>query len=247
GGAEGGGGARSPPAGGRAARPAGGGGAAGGGPPRRAARHGFSFALPPGNAGPFFFYALDAATADGPAAPPALLRNGRVDLPSPLGAGTPRATVTIGWIEAPASGSYTFRSALEPSRLYVNGRTLVDWWGGSGPVEGSIDLVAGGKYRVRWDRYDPAPTPPDDAIGLTWRVPGDTSQAPIPSSLLYRLAPGRGQGLAATYFDSPGFTGPAMARLDPVVDVGTALTAPTRRPRGAAAPRVSPLLQGAGG
>jgi hypothetical protein len=216
------------------------------GPRRPAARHGFAFALPPADAeaGPFFFYALDAATADGPAAPPELLRNGRVDLPPPLGPGAPRATVAVGWIEAPASGSYTFRAALEPSRVYVNGRTLVDWWTGSGAMEGSIDLVAGGKYRVRWDRTDATPTPPDDAPGLTWRTPGDIAQAPIPSSLLYRLAPGRGQGLAATYFDSPGFTGTAVTRLDPVVDVGTAWTATTRLPDGVAAPGFSARWQG---
>ncbi len=214
------------------------------GPRRPAARHGFAFAPPAGSAGPFFVYALDAATTDGPAAPPTLLRNGIVDLETSAAGGTPRATVTTGWIEAPASGSYTFWSGLAPSRLFVNGRKLVDWWTGAGPIEGSIDLVAGGKYHVRWDRFDPAPSPPDAAIGLTWRAPGSAAQAPIPSSLLYRLAPGRGQGLAAAYFDNPGFSGAAVERLDPVIDVGTAWPAATRLPAGIAASEFSAVWQG---
>ena len=156
----------------------------------------------------------------------------------------PRATVTTGWIEAPVSGSYTFWSGLEPSRLFVNGRKLVDWWAGSGPIEGNIDLVAGGKYHVRWDRFEPAPRPPDSASGLTWRAPGSAAQAPIPSSLLYRLAPGRGQGLAATYFDNSDFAGPAVERLDPVIDVGTAWPATTRLPAGIAPSDFSVIWQG---
>ena len=211
---------------------------------RPAARHGFSFAPPAGNAGPFFVYALDAATADGPAAPPTLLRNGIVDLDSPVAGGMPRATVTTGWLEAPVSGSYTFSSGLEPSRLFVNGRKLVDWWAGSGPTEGDIDLVAGGKYHVRWDRFEPAPRPPESASGLTWRAPGSAAQAPIPSSLLYRLAPGRGEGLAATYFDNPGFVGPVVERMDPVIDVGTAWPAATRLPAGIAPSEFSVIWQG---
>src|SRR5262249_2079549 len=79
-----------------------------------------------------------------------------------------------GGMGAPASGSYWFGWGLEPSRLFVNGAKLADWWNGSGPVEGSIDLVAGGKYHVRWDRFDPASRPPDSALGLTWRTPGSS-------------------------------------------------------------------------
>ena len=141
-------------------------------------------------------------------------------------------------------GSYTFWSGLEPSRLFVNGRKLVDWWAGSGPTEGNIDLTAGGKYHVRWDRFEPAPRPPDAASGLTWRVPGSAAQAPIPPSLLYRLAPGRGQGLGATYFDNSEFAGPAVERVDPVIDVGTAWPATTRLPSSIAPSDFSVIWQG---
>ena len=51
------------------------------GPGRDYARHGFSFTLPLNQAGNVFLYAIDQATADGPAAPPTLIRNGIVSVP----------------------------------------------------------------------------------------------------------------------------------------------------------------------
>jgi hypothetical protein len=51
------------------------------GPNLTTARHGFSFTLPVNQQGNVFVYALDAATADGPAAPPTLVRNGIVHVP----------------------------------------------------------------------------------------------------------------------------------------------------------------------
>ena len=97
----------------------------------------------PGN---LFVYAPDAATTDGPAAPPTLPRNGIVDATGAIGTGRQVAAITTGWVEAPASGTFTFSSAAEPSRLYINGQKVVDWWGGSGPTAGSINLTAGGHH-----------------------------------------------------------------------------------------------------
>jgi hypothetical protein len=214
------------------------------GPGRTAARHGFSFALSPGTNGSVFIYALDAATADGPAAPPTLVRNGIVTLPAPLPPGQPFAAITTGWIEAPASGMYTFSAPVEPSRLFVNGQKLVDWWDGSGATAGSINLMAGGRYHVRWDRFASPPPPHAAVAGLSWQTPGASGQAPIPPSLLYRLAPGLGQGLAATYFNGPGFAGGSVNRVDPVVDLGTAPPAATRVPEGIPASSFSATWQG---
>src|SRR4029077_20959453 len=79
------------------------------GPDRGAARHGFSFALPPGTgSGAVFLYALDAATPDGPAPPPTLLRNGIVSVPAGGANGGAFTAVNTGWFEAPQSGSYLF-------------------------------------------------------------------------------------------------------------------------------------------
>jgi hypothetical protein len=214
------------------------------GPSRASARHGFSLALRPGAPGPVFVYALDAATADGPAAPPTLLRNGIVDPGAPIGNGRPFAAVTTGWIEAPASGTYRFSSAIEPSRLWVNGQKLVDWWAGAGPTDGSIDLLAGGRYHLRWDRFEHDPPGQGPVAGLTWQAPGSAGLAAIPASSLYRVAPGSGQGLAATYFAGRGFAGSSVARLDPAVDLGAGPPATVAPPPGIAPPSFSVIWQG---
>jgi hypothetical protein len=52
------------------------------GPNRSSALHGFSFTLPANQTGSVYVYAIDAATDDGPAAPPTLIRNGIVQVPT---------------------------------------------------------------------------------------------------------------------------------------------------------------------
>src|SRR6185369_16160512 len=182
------------------------------GPGRSYARHGFSFTLPNDQSGNVFVYAIDEATADGPAAPPTLLRNGIVHVPrcshgehvtgealsdscstcaatichdgsheaccttswddacvgaadacaaadssAPANSHT-FAAVTTGWIEAATTGSYTFESSQQKSRLYINGTTVLDWFETSpGTSSGSITLAAGHRYHLRWDRLQASP------------------------------------------------------------------------------------------
>jgi len=211
---------------------------------RDAARHGFSFAASANLSGNLFVYAVDTATIDGPAAPPTLLRNGIVDATGTIGGGRQVAAITTGWIEAPASGTFTFAASAEPSRLYVDGQKLVDWWSGTGPTAGSIDLMAGGRYHLRWDRLDSAPPGTGESDGVTWQAPGSTAQAAIAPSLLYRVTPGAGQGLAASYFSQPGFTGTTIARVDLGVDVGAAPPSSERLPAGVGPPGFSVVWQG---
>jgi hypothetical protein len=220
---------------------------------RDSARHGFSLSLKPGTRGTVFVYALDAATPDGPAAPPTLVRNGIVTIPTPLPSGQPLAPIATGWIEAPASGTFTFSSAVVPSRLYVNGQKLVDWWDGSGTTAGSIALTAGAKYQLRWDRIAGALDDENDQgngaatspPGLTWQVPGASGQAAIPPALLYHLAAGTSaHGLAATYYGASGFTGTSVARVDPVVDLGASPPAAVSLPGGISASSFSVVWQG---
>jgi hypothetical protein len=220
---------------------------------RDSARHGFSYSLSPGTRGTVFVYALDAATPDGPAAPPALVRNGIVTIPTPLPSDQPLAPIATGWIEAPASGTFTFSSALVPSRLYVNGQKLLDWWDGSGATAGSVALTAGAKYQLRWDRVAGALDDNNDQRngaasspqGLTWQVPGATAQAAIPPALLYHLAAGTSaRGLAATYYDNPGFAGTSVARVDPAVDLGAGPPAAVSMPNGIAPSSFSVVWQG---
>lgn len=82
------------------------------------------------------------------------------------GAGSPdpliaRDTFFIRWrgkVQPLFSETYTFYADADDAvRLFVNGQLLVDTWdGGSAAVEqsGSIDLVAGQKYDLRFDYYE---------------------------------------------------------------------------------------------
>jgi hypothetical protein len=251
------------------------------GPGRDYARHGFSFTLPLNQTGDVFVYAIDDETADGPAAPPTLVRNGIVPVPrcahsehvtgemldascstcagsvcgdgshgdccsvewtdacvvaanscAPADSSAPVndrsfAAVTTGWIEAPVTGSYTFESSLQPSRLFVNGTTVLDWFETSpGTSSGTITLQRGQRYHLRWDRLQTAepPGPPND--GLTWQVPGTVGQAPIRTQNLYAIAPGGGSGLSATYYTGAGFVGGVVTRTDATVDINTDIAPP---------------------
>jgi hypothetical protein len=250
------------------------------GPGRSTALHGFSFDLPPGTSGDVYVYALDTATTDGPAAPPALLRNGIVHVPtcghsehvagdaldascstcaaavcakgglggccttawddsctaaaescapadaSAAADGRAFAEVTTGWIEAPSSGNYVFSAGVQPSRVFVNGQKLVDWWNGPGPTSGSIVLQAGATYSFRWDRFQ-ASTPADGTVpGLTWQPPGAVGQTAIPATALYKVAPSAGTGLLATYYQGL-YAGASVARVDPGVDSTTTAMPPS--------------------
>jgi hypothetical protein len=258
------------------------------------ARHGFSFTLPLATKGNVFAYALDTETPDGPAAPPTLLRNGIVHVPtcdhSEHLAGTALASscstcaasvcakgglggccatawtddcaaaaeacepadtsaaadgrtfgqVLTGWIEAPTTGTYVFSAASQPSRVTVNGQKVVDWFAGPGPTSGSVDLQQGGRYYLRWDRFQAAPPATGTDPGLTWQPPGALAQQTIPSGNLYRVVPGEGTGLRATYFDNPGLTGASAARLDAAVEQ----SATTVLPAGVLPPTYSILWEG---
>jgi len=251
------------------------------GPDRTAARHGFSATLPLDQAGNVFVYAIDEATADGPAAPPTLIRNGIVHVPrcahseheagaalaetcstcaaSVCGDGTHAsccttawtddcaaaadactpanssaaanshtfAAVTTGWIEAPSTGAYTFEASQQPSRLYINGATVLDWFETSpGTTSGTITLAAGQRYALRWDRLQAEPPSGTPGPGLTWQPPGTIGQTAIPAGNLYEIVPGSGAGLTATYFTSPGFVGAALTRRDPNVDINHDIAPP---------------------
>jgi hypothetical protein len=142
------------------------------------------------------------------------------------------AAVTTGWIEAPSDGAYTFDSSVQPSRLFINGTAVLDWFEATSPgtKQGSITLKAGQKYHLRWDRLQ-TETPVGSDPGLTWQPPGAVGQVPIPSENLYALAPGGGTGLKASYFDDLNLSGTEVDHFapapDPVVDINHNVQPPT--------------------
>jgi hypothetical protein len=251
------------------------------GPGRDYARHGFSFTLPSNQAGHVYVYAIDEATADGPAAPPTLIRNGIVSVPrcahsehvagealsescstcaanvcgdgshgdccsvgwtdacvvaadtcatadsSAAVNGRALAAVTTGWIEAPATGTYTFEASAVPSRLFVNGTNVLDWFATSpGTTSGTITLQGGQRYSLRWDRLQVGEPPGPPGLGLTWQPPGTVGQTAIPTANLYEIAPGGKTGLAAAYYTGAGFSGGVVTRIDANVDINNDIAPP---------------------
>ena len=114
------------------------------------------------------------------------------------------ASIMTGWIEAPTSGVYTFEASRQPSRLFINGANVLDWFQTTpGTTSGTITLSAGKKYHLRWDRFQAAPPAGTPGPGLTWQPPLTVGQAPIPSGNLYAIAPGVGSGLTAPLLRRP--------------------------------------------
>ena len=148
---------------------------------------------------------------------------------SPLDSSSYTAVAT-GSIEAPSDGSYVFDASQQPSRLFINGTKVLDWFETSpGTTQGSITLTAGHRYHLRWDRFQAEPAMGTPGPGLTWQPPGAVGQLPIPSTQLYMLAPGTATGLTATYFTAPGFGGLSLtpAKPDPFVDINTDVAPPS--------------------
>ena len=141
------------------------------------------------------------------------------------------AAAATGWIEAPTTGTYTFEASQQPSRLFINGAVVLDWYTTSpGTTSGTIDLRAGHRYNLRWDRLQAEPPSGSPGPGLTWQPPGAIGQTAIPSTNLYAIAPGGTTGLSATFFFNTGFGGAAITRTDANVDINKDVAPPGPAP-----------------
>jgi hypothetical protein len=137
------------------------------------------------------------------------------------------ASIATGWLEAPTSGVYTFDSAQQPSRLFIDGTTVLDWFDNpAGTKTGTITLMGGTKYHLRWDRFQAEPPSGTPGPGLTWQPPLTVGQVPIPTDNLYAIAPGVGSGLTATYYMNDDLTGTQVTRKDAQVDINHDISPP---------------------
>jgi hypothetical protein len=121
-----------------------------------------------------------------------------------------------GEVQAIESGGYRFRTVSDDGvRLWVNGQLLINNWtnhAATTNTSATVPLTAGEKYDIRLEYYQ------NTGVGvmkLLWERPGQTSYAVVPQGELYAPAPGN--GLQATYFGNPDFTGTAVGRTDPTV------------------------------
>lgn len=134
-------------------------------------------------------------------------------------------TFSVRWegeIEAPISGSYTFKIGSDDgSRLWVSGSQVANNWGNHGHTyqTGTMTLVGGQRYPIKMEFYD------DTSLAsaeLRWTPPGG-SDSVVPSDVLY---PPDEPGLVGTYYDGPNFSGASVARVDANIDFNWGSGAP---------------------
>src|SRR4029078_8808187 len=94
------------------------------------------------------------------------------------------AQALTGWIEATSTGLYKFAATAAPSRVASNGEKIIDGIESPGPTMGAVSLLGGGRYHIRWDRFETSPPGSPGDSGLTWQPPGALSQQAIPGKLL---------------------------------------------------------------
>jgi hypothetical protein len=91
-----------------------------------------------------------------------------------------------GFVEAPATGTYTFQTVSDDgARLWVNGVQLINAWtdhSATTSTAGPVNLVAGMRYAVTMEYYENR----GSAVArLRWRTPGNTTFVAVPRDRLF--------------------------------------------------------------
>ncbi len=121
-----------------------------------------------------------------------------------------------GQVETSGAGTYTFYTRSDDGvRLWIDGLRIIDNWSDHAPTEdfGSIVLAAGRRVDVVMEVYENVG---GAVAALSWSGPSIPKQT-IPQARLFPAA-SSGGGLSGQYFDTPNFSGPALARIDATVD-----------------------------
>ena len=91
-----------------------------------------------------------------------------------------------GYIEAPATGTYTFQTVSDDGvRLWVNNAQLVNNWtnhSSTTDTAAPMNLIAGIRYPITMEFYDYT----GSAVArLLWRTPGNTTFVAVPKERLF--------------------------------------------------------------
>jgi hypothetical protein len=135
-----------------------------------------------------------------------------------------------GFVEAPATGEYTFHTVSNDGiRLRVNDVLVIEDWTDHGEKEdaGRITLTAGERYAVRLEYFYNGG---QGVSKLWWTPPGGRKEA-VPASALH--LPSGGRGLRGEYFKGTDLSDPWMQRADAQVDFAWGVMPPLAAdPRG---------------
>jgi YVTN family beta-propeller protein len=91
-----------------------------------------------------------------------------------------------GFVEAPSTGSYQFRTRSNDGvRLWVNGELLIDHWAAHGTADdtsAAVALARNGRYPVTLEYYD---NTGNGVARFLWQTPGGSSFVVVPIKRLY--------------------------------------------------------------
>lgn len=87
-----------------------------------------------------------------------------------------------GLIEAPESGTFTFRVGGEQARLWIDGTKIIDNWSGGAGKTGTVQFQAGRKYTIR---LEVAGSRQPFHADLIWKLPSYPVEQWVPQSQLY--------------------------------------------------------------
>jgi hypothetical protein len=114
------------------------------------------------------------------------------------GAGGTWSARWTGYIEAPASGEYTFHTfSNDGIRVWIDGQKIIEDWTDHGEKEdiGRITLTAGKRYPLRMEYFYNG----GQGVSRLWWTPPGGVKAPIPHNA-FRLPTGTGWGVRGQYF-----------------------------------------------
>jgi hypothetical protein len=134
--------------------------------------------------------------------------------------GIPGDMYSVRWtgqIQVPETGNYRFRTfSTHGVQFWLNDTLVLKNWtkrGARNKTSGSVMLFAGMKYDVRVEFVEYR----GGTVQLQWRPPHQRNYSLIPQTQLFAPA-ATGNGLRATYFNSPNFRGKSVTRIDSSVD-----------------------------
>lgn len=133
------------------------------------------------------------------------------------GPGGPWSARWTGFIEAPASGEYSFHTMSNDGiRLTVGDTLLIDDWTDHGEQEdtGRLTLEAGRRYPLRMEYFYNG----GQGVSRLWWTPPGGKKQPVPNSA-FRLPSGTGWGVRGEYFRGIDLAQPWFEREDGQIDV----------------------------
>jgi len=120
-----------------------------------------------------------------------------------------------GFVKARVSGKHVFTAGHDDGvRVWVDGKPLIDNWGGTGEASGEINLEAGKRYPLKVE-YCQGGGP--NTLQLFWQEP-EKKREVVPADVLLSAVDTDAKGLAAEFYRGTDLKELVMTRTDAAID-----------------------------